>query len=401
MVCFHMKRPRSQHCVLPSIMILMISTLLGCASLVTDPVTELIIETEPSSAQIYLGTRLLGESPLQILLPSKATSNEKIRRILIKKSGHIEAKLDITPSQNNYIWGNLIFLPFISGLPSSSTDYYADLAYVYADRSMVVELKPLIDESGQRNDRSLSDQDAEALERERRDRELERARHDKELADTREALKREREALRRERVSLKARQAELERAREALEEERKSMREPEYEYIEEIIEEELIEEEVIEPDPEQKEPTKERERRLLKRLKLRQEKKKKKKREKKRKPTDPKIPKIEISPLGGSPSWGALSLSVYAYPKVQEEIALGGGPLIASLYLRFRGAQMKREGDHSDFYTPVLIEGYLQFIDSIRTREAELLSKKNGLELYRALKHTASLSLDSYAKISP
>jgi hypothetical protein len=393
-----MKRTRSQHCVFLSIIIVIISMLMACASLVTDPVTELIIETEPSSAQVYLGTRLLGESPLQILLPSKAISKKKFRKFLIKKTGYIEAKVNLRPTQNNYIWGNLVFLPFISALPSSSIDYYADLTHVYADRSMVVELKPLIDESDQKGDQSVSSQPAKTLERDRRDREFERARQDKELADAREALQREREALRRERVSLKARQAELERAREALEKERKSMREPEYEYIEEIIEEELIEEELIESDPEQIESTKEKERRLLKKLKLREEKKKNKKKEKNRTPTDSKIPKIEVSPLGGSPSWGALSLSIYAYPKVQEEIALGGGPLIASLFIRLSAAQLGRGGRLPDIYTPALIERYLQFIDSIKANSGYFLSKHNGLDLYRALRRSSIFTVEPHAK---
>ena len=155
---------------------------------------------------------------------------------------------------------------------------------------------------------------------------------------------------------------------------------------------------MIESDPEQIESVKEKENRLLKRLKLREEKKTKKKKEKNRTPTDSKIPKIEVSTLGGSPSWGALGLSVYAYPKLQEEIALGGGPLIASLFLRLSAAQMGQDVRLIDLYTPTLIKRYLNFIDIINVNSESLLSKNNGLSLYRALKHHSTLSVESHAR---
>ena len=188
--------------------------LMSCASLVTDPVVELLIESEPPNATVLYRGSPLGVTPLKVFVPSKTKDEQRRRVFRVEQVGYRSATVNIYSSRNPYTLGNVLFTSTTSGAPSFLTDTYTDYAHIFTDESIVVELKKLpTEEERARGEDSQSSERQREADRKRLD-ELKRLKQEKE--ETLKKIKEERaerEALDQERLA--AEQARLKAEREA------------------------------------------------------------------------------------------------------------------------------------------------------------------------------------------
>lgn len=114
----------------------------GCATLLTDPVAELLVESEPQGAEVYMRGRLLGRTPLKVFVSSRPRKRQR-EYVYLKKEGFQDSKtLAFRKITNPYLFGNLVFTLTTSGLPSSGIDKASGHSSYFASNAVVVELSP-------------------------------------------------------------------------------------------------------------------------------------------------------------------------------------------------------------------------------------------------------------------
>lgn len=116
--------------------ILLISCISGCATIVSGSAQKLTFDSDPQGAVVTLigktKVREIGRTPLTIEVPRR-----KFQQISLDAEGYESRTLDLTTTLNGWFWGNLV----IGGLPGSTTDASSGGSVEYAPQQYFVTLK--------------------------------------------------------------------------------------------------------------------------------------------------------------------------------------------------------------------------------------------------------------------
>ena len=93
--------------------------MISCATLTADPVVDIIIDSVPRDAEVFMGKRRLGLTPLMVQLASKGASDET-KSFMIYKGGYRSSTITLYTAQNKMLFGNLLFFTTTSGAPSAA-----------------------------------------------------------------------------------------------------------------------------------------------------------------------------------------------------------------------------------------------------------------------------------------
>ena len=115
-------------------------TLAGCATISADPVVDVIIDSVPREAEVFMGKRRLGVTPLMMQMPSKSQQNG-VKSFVVSKEGYISATVNVRARQNSMMYGNVIFFTTTSGAPSATTDFQSGYAHMFNKGAFVVEMR--------------------------------------------------------------------------------------------------------------------------------------------------------------------------------------------------------------------------------------------------------------------
>ena len=365
--------------------------LAGCGTLLGNESSTFEVDSEPPGATVKGPKgKVLGQTPLRITLPAKASSGSS-ESIMVSLPGYRTARIRVKPDFNKRSLLNVTFTTSLStfGAPSFTTDSLSGKLYRYQEGSYVVEMRkkePLpppsknvpvsrqkpasepIPKPALKPTKEDPKIDPAELERQQQEAERERAHELQRLENERLQLEQEiehRQALEREQD--KERQQQVLKSREET-----ALKELEQRQKQETLRKQNEEQ----MSPRSKEDL------------LIEEMKKRYKNRIKRDEQRPRYPRgIEITPLSlyedslelDSPSYGALGLSIAHYRIIQEELARGGGPSVAELYLR-----LCLSTDHT--LDPELVaRAYPRFVSVTRQRNSVFLAP-HGLALYRSIK---------------
>ncbi len=410
-------------------LLLLVSTLSGCATIFSGDKPEFTIDSVPQGAIVKLPSgKFLGVTPITLRLPSKAVQNS-LKTLHVQLARYHKVTLQIKPDFNQRTLLNFAFISSSLGFPSFTTDSVNRRLYRFDEGRYVIELKkkpqtsstPSPPKRAEKEDLSRDKvlqrtkaqealrvkQEALAKERARATAEkveLNRLQLEKErrvLEEERRVLEEERRELEKQRVEMKEAQEREQKAQEreqkAQEREQEKRRQIKQDALEAKAKAEANSRPGIPSEPKLKqeqdpEPQRSREEILLEKMKQRYQEQLKRRRQPSP-PQDPRIPKgIEITPLSDwsdSPSYGALAMSIAHYRLIQEEIARGGGASLEDLYLRLCLAI-----DHQQ-PTPELVSSTYPLFVRRAQRHIQVLKAPHGLALFRALKPLHELSFPS------
>lgn len=114
-----------------------IALLSGCASVVTDPTQQLVFNSEPTKAEVYVGGVKQGTTPCNILVQRRRPPPA----VVLKKEGFEDAPVVFTSKYNPWIFGNLLL-----GYCSTTgflIDMNSDKSVAYYPDVFLVTLPPL------------------------------------------------------------------------------------------------------------------------------------------------------------------------------------------------------------------------------------------------------------------
>jgi hypothetical protein len=118
-------------------LIIVITTVLwmsGCASIISGTKQQIVFNSEPSEATVYLKKKnkpeiAIGKTPLSTEI------NRKTRNVIFRKEGYYDNNYKIDGNINLWYFGNLI----LGGIPGMTVDLLTG-AYIKLEPSVSVEL---------------------------------------------------------------------------------------------------------------------------------------------------------------------------------------------------------------------------------------------------------------------
>lgn len=92
--------------ILSSIILVLSSLLLfsGCCTIMSGKYQEVSVSSAPEGAKIFLNDEVIGTTPTDLKLERKID-----HRLLIELEGYQTDIVFLSPSMNNWVWGNIIF----------------------------------------------------------------------------------------------------------------------------------------------------------------------------------------------------------------------------------------------------------------------------------------------------
>lgn len=120
------------------ILIPLLATVSGCATLFSGTTQGVKITSEPAGAKVYQGGELLGTTPFEHKF-KKDTFRETI--LTFKKDGYENKTLHLTKNLNSTALFNIGFITTTSGVTSWGIDALSGALLEYSENSYVVELR--------------------------------------------------------------------------------------------------------------------------------------------------------------------------------------------------------------------------------------------------------------------
>lgn len=103
----------------------------GCASIMTDNLQPVTINSSPEGAKIKIDGQFAGKTPVVIQVDRKSETE-----LAIEMEGYETHKQKLNTEINGWFWGNII----IGGLLGSTTDASTGDMYEYAPNTYTFEL---------------------------------------------------------------------------------------------------------------------------------------------------------------------------------------------------------------------------------------------------------------------
>lgn len=105
----------------------------GCASIVSGTDQKLTFDSEPDEATVTVSGRVLGKTPLTVLVDRGSNQS-----ITFEKNGYKTHTSQLSTSTNPWFFGNFI----LGGLPGSTTDGVSGAIHEFSPDQFFVTLKP-------------------------------------------------------------------------------------------------------------------------------------------------------------------------------------------------------------------------------------------------------------------
>lgn len=106
-------------------------SLTGCATIVKGRNQEVTVKTEPEGATIKVDGRVIGRTPMTIMLGKKSK-----QIMTLEKEGYRTEEFPLTTTMSGWFWGNILF----GGLIGSTTDGITGAAIEYSPSQYFIPL---------------------------------------------------------------------------------------------------------------------------------------------------------------------------------------------------------------------------------------------------------------------
>ncbi|RME03265.1 MAG: PEGA domain-containing protein [Planctomycetota bacterium] len=105
----------------------------SCATIVTGSSQTIYIQTEPKGADVMVGGRPVGKSPVSVTLPRNQDHS-----ITVQKEGYATAHMMLGRTLNGWIFGNIFFGGFLGAV----VDLVTGAAWWITPDSVFIKLQP-------------------------------------------------------------------------------------------------------------------------------------------------------------------------------------------------------------------------------------------------------------------